>query len=254
MISRAFLDLDGTVYLSGKIIDGVDAEIRTLSDQGVRFHYMTNNTSYSSDEYRTKLQKLNLPLHDDAIISPTIVLSDWLRDQGIDSVFSVGTVAFRDELLQRGGARQDDQDPACVIVAFDRELDYDKLVVACGLINRGVPYYLTHIDLACPSDVGPIPDCGAIGRLVQATTGVEATGHFGKPGDLMLGYLQKLAQPGEAVMVAGDRDYTDAEIGLRLGAHTVLVCSGEYKRETKAVDSRIDVRDTLADYLRSLRA
>lgn len=141
-----------------------------------------------------------------------------------------------------------------MIVAFDRELDYDKLVVACGLINRGVPYYLTHIDLACPSDVGPIPDCGAIGRLVQATTGVEATGHFGKPGDLMLGYLQKLAQPGEAVMVAGDRDYTDAEIGLRLGAHTVLVCSGEYKRETKAVDSRIDVRDTLADYLRSLRA
>lgn len=252
MIDRAFLDLDGTVYLSGKIIDDVDVVIRKLSDRGVKFHYMTNNTSYSSEEYRKKLAKMDLPLSADSIISPTVVLGDWLRTRTIRNVFSVGTTAFREELNTLAGARQDAEHPECVIVAFDRELDYDKLMTACGIINRGVPYYLTHIDLACPSDIGPIPDCGAIGRLVQATTGIEPTGHFGKPSDLMLGYLQALSRPGEKVMVAGDRDYTDAEVGLRLGAHTVLVCSGEYKRETKMVDDRIDIRDTLAEYLRSL--
>lgn len=252
MIDRAFLDLDGTIYLSDKIIDEVDAVIRRLSQRGVKFHYMTNNTSFSSSEYQRKLVRLNLPVSEDSIISPTVVLGDWLKKHCINRVFSVGTAAFQTELRTRAAARQDSEDPECVIVAFDRELDYDKLKRACEMINRGVPYYLTHIDLACPSNFGPIPDCGAIGRLIEVTTGIEPTGHFGKPGDLMLNYLQALSQPSERIVVVGDRDYTDAEIGLRLGAHTVLVCSGEYKRETKIVDDRIDVWDTLAEYLRSL--
>lgn len=253
MISRAFLDLDGTVYLSGTIIDGVDAEIRAHAEAGVKFHYMTNNTSYSSSEYVTKLEKLGLPLMEGAIVSPTIVLADWLRSKGITRVFSVGTDAFCAELESVGGAVQTADDPACVIIAFDREVTYAKLETACGLINSGVPYYLTHIDLACPSDKGPIPDCGAIGRLIEATTKVALHGHFGKPGDRMLAYLQKLAQPGEALMVAGDRDYTDGEMGLRLEAQTILVCSGEYQRGAHDIDPKIEVHDTLATFLRSQR-
>lgn len=250
---KAFFDLDGTVHVSGQLISGVDLELRRLDAQGVRCHYMTNNTSVSSNEYHSKLGAMGLPLHDTAIISPTLVLARWLRKQGYDRIYSVGTATFSAELAERAGAVQNAVNPACVILAYDKELTYGKLEQACRLINAGVPYYLTHIDLACPSLFGPIPDCGAIGRLVAATTGRKANGHFGKPGDLMLEYLRSLLRPADRVLVAGDRVYTDAEIGLKLGGETVLVCTGEYQPGSATLDPRIVVSESLSVYLRGHR-
>ena len=250
MTLRIFLDLDGTIYLGGKIIDAVDVELRRIGDAGASIYYMTNNTSLSSVEYVHKIGNLGLPLTERAIISPTVVFCNWLREQKIRSVFAVGTKAFCEELELRAGVSVTDDRPDCVIVAFDRELTYKKLEAACGFINSGTPWYLTHIDLACPSPLGPIPDCGAIGRLIEATTGSAPAGHFGKPGDLMLEFLRREIGPYDESIVAGDRLYTDAEVGLRLGARTVIVCTGEFRRGNAVIDSRIEVHSTLAEFLR----
>lgn len=252
MIQRSFLDLDGTVYLGGEIIDKVDVEIRRLSDLGVKFHYMTNNTSQSIEKYEEKIKNLNLPLFHGAIISPTLVLSEWLIGNGIKNIFSVGTDSFEQELFTLTEGVKDTKNPECVIISFDRELNYEKLETACGLINKGIPYYLTHIDLACPSINGPIPDCGAIGELIKATTGVPSSGNFGKPGDRFLQYVSKVIGKDEKVLVAGDRIYTDAEIGLRIGGETVVVCSGEFQRNQEETAPGIQVWDTLAEYLRTV--
>lgn len=251
MTLRIFLDLDGTVYLGGKILDNVDAELRRLAEAGAIIYYMTNNTSASTREYSEKLTKLNLPLSDGVIISPTRILSSWLRLNQIGSVFAVGTEAFCSELEEASGVKITADRPDCVIVAFDREVTYEKLETACGLINSGIPWYLTHIDLACPSPVGPIPDCGAIGRLIEATTGTVPTGHFGKPGDNMIKFLESKIVAGDNVVVAGDRIYTDAEVGLKLGARTVVVCTGEFRPGNSVIDDRIEVHSTLASFLRS---
>ena len=85
--NRIFLDLDGTVYLDGKIIAAADVHIKRLSEAGVKFHYITNNTSVSSETYRKKLSDLGLPYEDDSIISPTLVLSDWLLENSIQRIF-----------------------------------------------------------------------------------------------------------------------------------------------------------------------
>jgi HAD superfamily hydrolase (TIGR01450 family) len=250
MTTRIFLDLDGTVYLGGEIIDAVDVELRRLAAAGVSIHYMTNNTSLSSDEYTLKLGKLNLPLGSDILISPAVVLSHWLRTKRVQRVFPVGTRTFCDELQRRAAVTLTDERPDCVIIAFDRELTYAKLETACGLINTGIPWYLTHIDLACPSPLGPIPDCGAIGRLIEAATGTLPAGHFGKPGDLMLDYLHTQIGPEDRAIVVGDRLYTDAEVGLCLGAQTILVCSGEFRPGAVNIDPRIEIHRTLAEFLR----
>lgn len=252
MIETAFLDLDGTVYIDGTIIDSVDLQIRRLTALGVRFYYMTNNSSLSTEQYREKLRKLNLPVDEFSVISPTVVLSDWLSNKGIRKAFSVGTFAFRQELAERAGVQQDLKDPSCVIIGFDKELNYEKLTVACRLINEGVPYYLTHVDLACPTLSGPIPDCGAIGRMIEAATGVQPLGHFGKPGDHMLSHVKQLSGSSDKALVAGDRYYTDAEMGLRLGATVVLVCSGEYKRGSSPVSDSVQVWDTLSEFLKTV--
>lgn len=254
MTQRLFLDLDGTVYLSGRIIDRADEELRRLADLGVAIHYMTNNTSYNSKEYNQKLETLGLPVMKRAVITPTLVLADWLRENNICSIYTVGTAAFSGEVQDRARVALDETEPECVIVAFDRELTYDKLATACALINRGIPWYLTHIDLACPSANGPIPDCGSIGRLITATTGIEPKGHFGKPGSFMLNYIRSLIEPADVPIVAGDRLYTDVEVGLQLEATTVVVCTGEFQPSQHDVDPRVQIHSTLSSFLKSLLA
>jgi len=182
MYAKIFLDLDGTVYLGGNIIDNVDVEIRRLSARGVEFFFMTNNTSLGTKDYVRKLTGLDLPVTRKNILSPMIVLTRFLKQTGLSRIFVVGTPSFVEELSELSGAMIDHVEPEIIIVAFDKELTYEKLEIACHLIHSGVPYYLTHIDLACPSPLGPIPDCGAIGKLIEAATNVAPEGHFGKPG------------------------------------------------------------------------
>jgi 4-nitrophenyl phosphatase len=253
MTLRIFLDLDGTVYLSGKILHNADIELRRLVDQGAVIYYMTNNTSLSSDEYFEKLTALGLPLHSKGLITPTIVLSEWIKKHRVSSIYALGTDAFCKEIKTRTDILINDSDnPECVIIAFDKELTYPKLERACNLINAGVPWYLTHIDLACPTPNGPIPDCGSIGRLIEATTGILPTGHFGKPSNLMLDFLSAQICIDDQYIVAGDRLYTDAEIGIRMGARTVLVCTGEFEVSSQKIDPNIEIYNTLTTLLKEL--
>jgi HAD superfamily hydrolase (TIGR01450 family) len=251
--NKILLDLDGTVYIDGRIIADVDIEIRRLSKSGIKFHYMTNNTSVSSRTYYQKLAGLGLPCEADSLISPSLVLSSWITQNYVERVFLLGTEDFCGEVIRNTGIENTANDPECVISAFDKELTYRKLEIACSLINRGIPYYITHIDMACPTEAGPIPDCGAISLLIESVTKIKPAGHFGKPGSFMLEFLsRKIIKNNERIAVAGDRLYTDGLMGEKLGAYTVLVCTGEFKRQDPYESAQVHVYDDLSSFLRLL--
>ena len=80
-------------------------------------------------------------------------------------------------------------------------------------------------------------------------------GNFGKPSQFMKEYIKNIIKNDDKNILVGDRIHTDIEIGRKIGAKTILVCSGEYKDINV---NRIDIQDTeihntLADFLRTLR-
>lgn len=247
------MDLDGTVYLDGIIIDQVDFEIRRLSNAGVKFFYLTNNTSIGTNQYVNKLMKLGINTTEDNIISPLKVFSNYCTNNPtIKSLFPIGTQSFVEELQRLTDCDITAHDPDAIIVGFDRELTYEKLEVASRLIARGVPYFLTHIDLFCPTVSGPIPDCGAIGQMLFATTSIEYMDHFGKPSENLITYLKSLKLFGENSLLVGDRLHTDGELGLTLDVDTILVRSGEFKGTQSDVPAGITVEESLSVFLRKL--
>jgi HAD superfamily hydrolase (TIGR01450 family) len=253
VFENVFLDLDGTVYLGSQTIDNVEGEIQRLSNAGVVFHYLTNNTSLSTHDYVRKLAKLHLPVCEQRVITPIKPIVSFLRRRSAQArVAIIGTVAFVEEVASAGHCTLDFERPDILIVGFDRELTYAKLELACGLINAGVPYYLTNIDLACPTAMGPIPDCGAIGKVLELATGIAPVDHFGKPGDALVEYIRASVDCATSLLVAGDRLYTDGTLGLRLAGTTLLVRSGEFNGAAEDVPRGITVADTLASYLREL--
>ncbi|EIB6499055.1 HAD-IIA family hydrolase [Vibrio parahaemolyticus] len=249
--THAFFDLDGTIYVDGKLLPGIKDGLKKLESSGTEIYYMTNNTSVSLAKYYEKLNTLGIPTKESCVISPTVTLADWLRKTKYRKIYTVGTIDFSNEVCSLADCEYSNSEPDIVVVGFDRELTYEKLQTACAFINRGIPWVITHIDLACPSENGPIPDCGAIANLISHTTGKQPMKDFGKPSDIMCDLIRVISKDSDDILVSGDRVYTDAAIGLKLGATTVLVCTGEYQKGNDNLTSNDDINvvDSLSDFL-----
>ena len=44
-IDAVFLDLDGTIYLGGELIEGAEAFLERCKSQGVQRYFLSNNSS-----------------------------------------------------------------------------------------------------------------------------------------------------------------------------------------------------------------
>jgi HAD superfamily hydrolase (TIGR01450 family) len=178
------------------------------------------------------------------MISPLIPLADRLERESIREIYPVGNGNFIAYLKERLPALRLGNSADCqvVVVGYDTELTYAKLAESCLLLQRPeMRFWATHPDAVCPSLEGPLPDTGSFLALYEKATGRVPELNFGKPNPLVLAPLLARYKPEEMVMV-GDRLYTDMALAHNAGMDSVLVLSGETRREHLA---RVDRQPTL---------
>jgi len=222
-----FLDMDGTIYLGEKLIQGTDIFLSALRKKGIKYYYLSNNSSRSKADYVSKLKHLGIPATTEEIILSTDGVIDFLHNRKTENTYVVGTQSMKDMFLQ-AGIEVDSQNPAYIVLGFDIELDYEKIRTAALFLQKGIPMLATHKDLVCPTQDGPIPDIGSMLALFETATGKIPEKIFGKPNTGMLDYIIKKHKttPDELVII-GDRIYTDMEMATQIGCDFILVLSGE---------------------------
>ncbi len=222
------LDMDGTIYLGGKLIPGADEFIRCLEPFGLDHYFYTNNSSKNVPFYEEKLRKMQVPGGDGKVMISNHVILNYLNKNMPDArVFLLGTPYLRED-FEKAGVNLVEEDPTLVVVGFDTTLAYDRLAQACTYIRNGVPVFGVNPDLNCPTEDGFIPDCGSIFALITCSTGVEPKEYFGKPSRRTLEYvLDKTGYKEEEVAFVGDRLYTDMAVTQGTKAQSLLVLSGE---------------------------
>ena len=138
------------------------------------------------------------------------------------------SVRIDDEFMRWGFVLTEDK-PEYVVLGFDKTLTYQKLVISCDFLRKGVPFVATHPDINCPMENTYIPDTGAMIELIKASTGVSPK-VIGKPNkEIIESAFKKFGNKftkGEFAMV-GDRLYTDVATGKNAGICSILVLSGE---------------------------
>lgn len=225
------LDMDGTVYLGGKLIDGAAEAIARMREQG-KVLFITNNTSVSRADYAMKLRGLGVPADLNDIYTAGNATVDYLKERGITQrVFLLGTPRLQEEFTKSGIALCED-DPTLVVIGFDTGLRYDRLSKTCAFIRNGVPFIATHPDFNCPVRDGYIPDVGSFLALVEASTGRRPQEICGKPNAAMArGVLARTGCAPRRVAMIGDRLMTDMRFAVDNGLVSVLVLSGEATRD-----------------------
>ncbi len=224
-----FLDLDGTIYLDGILFDNIKELINLLKNKKQLF-FLSNNSSISTTDYYNKLRDVGLEINKENIIISTHPTIQYLRDNNFKRIYLLGTKSLQKEFIEKG-FELTDKKPQIVVLAFDKELTYEKLEKAAYFLQDGLPYIATHPDKVCPTKKGYIPDTGSMIALFYESTGKNPI-IFGKPNKEMLLYkLRELnLTPKDAVLI-GDRLYTDIRMGNEAGVTTICVLTGETSRE-----------------------
>lgn len=246
------MDMDGTVYVGERPIPGAMEALTELKKRGKKVLFLTNNSSKTPSAYVEKLKRMGYDATAaDVYSSGEATIRFLLEERKGKKVCLLANSAVY-ESFEKAGVPLAEEGADLVVVCFDTELTYEKLVRACNYIQEGKEYIVSHPDLNCPANPYPIPDVGSFMALIKGVTGRDPDLVIGKPYGVMAKHIAERfsLSPSEIAMV-GDRLYTDVLFALNNGMTGILVLTGETSRETLDASSvRPDlVLETFSDVL-----
>lgn len=225
-------DIDGTIAVGDTLFEGSRELLDYIHSIGGKAYYITNNSTKSNMDYVTKFKKaFNLDTTEDLFVTSGYMTIRFLQENYFGKkIYVLGTSSFIAELRKNGLCITEvcEDDVACAVIAYDNELNYQKLVEASKILSTtDIPFYGTNPDLCCPIDFGFIPDCGAICEMITHATGKTPV-YLGKPNPEVVYLCQKASGfTTEETLVVGDRLYTDIACGINAGVDTCVLFTGE---------------------------
>lgn len=231
-IELFLLDLDGTIYLGNRMIEGAHDFLRKIKEAGKRYCFLTNNSSKSSSDYLKKLHSLGIDAGPDEILTSGAAAIGYLKKNHPSAkVFLMGTRSLTEE-FEGEGINLVEHDPDIVMISYDIELDYEKLCKTCLFLRQGPFYISTHPDINCPSQRGSLPDAGSFIALIEKSTGRLPDVICGKPNAVMAQAVEeKFELESRQIAMVGDRLTTDMAFAINNGFASILVLTGETDRK-----------------------
>ena len=248
------IDMDGTFYLSGNLIDGSIDFINKLRETGRDFCFFTNNSSNNVEVCRDKLEKMGFSVPAEKIIVSSHVAAAYLNKHYPGKrVYLLGNERLTADLLA-AGINLVENDADIVLLGFDTTLTYEKIRKAAKFIVGGAVYLATHPDVNCPTADGFKPDTGAMIEMFAASTGKRPT-VLGKPMTPTVDYITDYLSCGrDEIAFVGDRLATDIAIGMNHNIPCALVYSGVtspymYEKSEFRADIAVENLKELSNYL-----
>lgn len=226
------LDMDGTIYLGNELFDFTQDFLNRVEATGREYYFFTNNSSKSQQAYMDKLRGMNIQIKSKQMMISSHVMIQYLKKYyPKKTIYIVGTPSLVKEFKDFKMPLVE-ENPDIVILGFDTTLTYEKISKACHYIRNGCIFYGINPDWNCPMEGGNfIPDCGSIAKLVEASTG-RFPEFFGKPSRHTLNYIiEHTGYEPEEIAIVGDRLYTDIAVAQDSSVTSILVLSGESKKE-----------------------
>lgn len=222
-------DLDGTLYLGDRLVDGAAASLQALRDADKRVAFVSNKPIGSRDEYASKLNRLGISCSTDEVLNSSLVVARYLQRKRPGCVcFPVAEKPVFDDLADHGlQISEDPEEIEVVVISFDRTFDYRKLNIAYRASLHGADLIATNPDRTCPMPGYNLPDAACMIAAIEACTERTVQPIVGKPSSIMLEEAMAICrlQPEECMML-GDRPETDITMARNAGMTSTLVLTG----------------------------
>ena len=225
-------DMDGVIYHGNSILKGVDKFVEWLLAEKKNFLFLTNSSERTPKELQQKLERMGLEVDESHFYTSALATAKFLQNQAHEkTVYAIGEAGLLNALYD-AGFTMNDVNPEYVVVGETRNYNFENMIKAVHLVEKGAKLIGTNPDISAPSENGLIPACRAIISPIEMVTGKSAY-FVGKPNPLMMRTgLKMLGVHSQDAVMIGDRMDTDVIAGIESGMATVLVLSGVSTQKT----------------------
>ncbi len=219
-------DMDGVLVHEDHLIPGADAFLSELSDRGIPYLVLTNNSIRTPRDLQARLRRIGLDIPAESIWTSATATATFLNDQRPGGTAYVVGESGLTTALHEIGYVLTDSDPDYVVLGETRTYSFEAITTAIRLVERGARFIATNPDATGPSREGLLPATGSVAALITRATGRDPY-YVGKPNPLMMrSALRQIGAHSQSSVMIGDRMDTDVIAGLEAGMRTVLVTSG----------------------------
>lgn len=224
MINTIAFDLDGTIYYGNQIVNGAIETIEYLKSKGINIFYFTNNSGKTREQIYEKLKGMGLNLTHDTVYTSAYATAIYCNETHIDSVYCIGSGNFILE-LNKQGIKTDNKKVNAVVIGFDSQFNYDKIVKALWYLQNGCKLIVCNQDKNYPIENGQLmPGCGAMVSSILGSYDKQIDFEVGKPNTYIIELLAKNHQlTNKDILVVGDSITSDIEMANRYKCQSVLV-------------------------------
>ena len=231
MYKGYLIDLDGTAYHGTRVINETLSFVKKLNAQGIPYLFLTNNSTKTPEMVAGLLKEIGYPVTEEQVYTPSLATAQYIYDENPQAkVFMIGEDGLEKALLEKGLTITDDQ-PDYVVIGLDREINYEKLSLACLAIRNGATFISTNGDIAIPTERGLLPGNGALTSVLTVATGVNPI-FIGKPERIIMEKaLELIGLDALEVAMIGDNYFTDILAGIHAGMPTIYIEGGVSTRD-----------------------
>ncbi|MEZ4895397.1 MAG: HAD-IIA family hydrolase [Saprospiraceae bacterium] len=259
-----FFDSYGVLKNYKGLIDGAQTTIDRLRGQNIAIRVLTNDASRSQEQQADSFSRLGLHgIEAGEIVTSGMMAKHFLEQKIRDGKIAyLGTENSAQYILQSGlehiAVRDIDLDNLEEISAFvfldDEGFDWNSdISKTVNILRRKVmPVIVANSDRVYPVSRNDVSVAtGGIAELVENMLSKKFI-HFGKPDSQMFIYaFDQLNHRGlarkEEVLMVGDTLHTDILGGNRFGLDTVLVLTGNTRKES--VHNLIESSGIIPDFI-----
>lgn len=219
-------DMDGVIYHGNRLLDGVHDFVSWLQRENKKYLFLTNSSEKTPRELRQKLKRMDLDVDESHFYTSALATAAFLKQQAPHArAYVIGDAGLINALYD-ADITIDDVSPHYVVIGETRNYNYDAILKAVKLVNKGAKLIATNSDMTAPSEDGIIPACRALVAPIELATGKTAY-YLGKPNPLMMRTgISLLGCSSSDAAIVGDRMDTDIISGIESEIDTVLVLSG----------------------------
>lgn len=239
MNKTVVFDLDGTIYFGENIATEALISIKNLIENNFNILFLTNNSTKTRTQIKTKLNSLGVKTDESKIYSSSYATAKYLFEQNINDVFVIGSDGLKSEINDLGINCSDENNCQAIVVGLDLEFNYQTISKALVALNRNVKFIVCNIDKFFPVENQMLkPACNAMVGALIGTSGRDIDFIVGKPNFYLLDIIcrdWKLRK--EDIWVVGDSLESDIAMADSFGCKSVLV--GNKGITTEVVDTII---------------
>jgi len=256
----AIFDMDGVLYRGANVMPYAREALERLRRAKWDVYFATNNSTFTRDEYLSRLAALRLGGDREHIVTSGYATAHYLerREPRPKDVLVIGANGLREEIRAVGIRVRDAADlpgidppsdvaadgvdpgamrkylvsldlpppPDTVVIGLDLHFTYAKLAEAQRAVLAGAHLVCSNRDRAYPVEGRLLPGAGTIVAAVEVATGARAV-CIGKPEPFLFQEaIRRAARDGERVVVVGDSTEYDIVAAHRVGAVGVLITTG----------------------------